>query len=329
MKIVFLTRYFWPHVGGVERHVEAVGQKLGQLGHEVTVITLKHEAKLAESQTYQGLKIIRLPDSNSKIELWWSLWQKRVWLKAADIIHCHDIFFWYLPFRLIWPNKPVFTTFHGWEGVWPIPRRYRWMHRMAEKLSRGSICVGDYLIKWYGHKPDYVTYGGITLSWYDRGIKTFTPKIKEIIFIGRLEADLGLPEYFKALKIIKKQYHLPITFVGDGRLKRAAAKFGRVVGNVTDLRPYLNRPAAILASSYLTIWEALAYGRPVFALYQNPLKKDYLEKFPAARAINISASAGEFLRQLETVKKAQLPIHRLIGNSWRQVAKIYLKLWQK
>ena len=325
MKLVFLSRFFWPHVGGVERHVEAVGQELTKLGHNITVITLKHDPRLPGFQAFQGLKIIRLPYSNSKWGIWRALWQKRRILKAADVIHCHDVFFWYLPFRFFWPKKPVFTTFHGWEGMYPIPQKNILAHRLAEKLSRGNICIGDYLPIHYGTKADFVSYGAAPQAVK---IKPLKP-IKEIIFIGRLEADLGLPEYFKALKIIKRKYRLPITFVGDGKLKKPAAKIGKVVGVVKSLKPYLNRPAAILAASYLTIWEALAYNRPVFSLYQNQLKKDYLEKFPAAGSINISGSAEEFSRQFEQARRNQLPIDRLIGNSWKQVAQTYLKLWQK
>ncbi len=324
MTIVFLARYFWPHVGGVERHVFEIGQELVKLGHKISVITLKHDPKLSNSQTHRGLKIIRLPYSNSKWGIWRRLWQKQQVLKTANLIHCHDVFFWYLPFRFLWPKKPVFTTFHGWEGVYPIPWKNILAHRLAEKLSRGNICIGDYLAIHYGTKADFVSYGGIRVT----GLALPPKKIKEVIFIGRLEEDLGLPEYFKALKIIKKKYHLPITFVGNGALKKPAARIGKVVAAVRDLKPYLTRPAAIFSSSYLTMWEALTYARPVFCLYQNQLKKDYLEKFPAAKAIYISGSAEELIGQLEQGLKQPKPI-RVRVPSWEQVTQTYLKLWQK
>ena len=319
MTIVFLTRYFWPRVGGVERHVESVGQELVKLGHQITVITLKHEVKLANSQRYRGLKIIRLPYSNSKWGIWRNLWQNRQILKAADVIHCHDVFFWYLPFRFFWPKKPVFTTFHGWEGVYPIPKKNILAHRLAEKLSRGNICIGDYLPIHYGTKADFISYGAVTLSYSDRAMKV----LQEIIFIGRLEKENAIEEYLAAIKLIRQKYHLPVTFVGDGQYRRQAARLGRVTGMVTNIKPYLNRPAAILASSYLTIWEALAYNRPVFSLYQNQLKKDYLEKFPAAGSINISGSAEELVGQLKEPKKI-----KVILPTWKQVVRQYLDLWK-
>lgn len=316
MNIIFLTRFFWPHAGGVERHVFELGRELLKLGHKITIITLRHDKKLKNEQSYRGIKIIHLPYSNSKLGIWENMWQNRKILKEADIIHCHDVFFWYLPFRFLWPGKSVFTTFHGWEGVYPVPRRYRLMHQMAEKLSRGNICVGDYLVKYYGTKADYITYGAPTFSYSDRSTKI----LKEIIFIGRLEEDLGLSEYFKAIKLVG----LPAVFVGDGSLRKEAGKLGRVTGFVNNLRPYFQRPAAVFTSSYLTIWNALACGRAVFALYHNPLKKDYLESFPAAGAINISGSTEELADQFKRPKTAAV-----VFPTWKQVAQTYLKLWQK
>ena len=332
MRVLFLSRFFWPHVGGVERHIEAVGRELLKQGHKITIITLKHESKLPDSQTYRGFKIVRLPYSNSKWGIWSELWQQRQVLKAADIVHCHDVFFWYLPFRFFWLKKPVFTTFHGWEGVYPIPKKNILMRKLSERLSHGSIAIGSFMKHWYRQKPDYISYGGVA----PESFKDFK-EVKEIIFTGRLDQDNALEKYLPALKAIKKKYHLPITFVGDGQLRRKAERVGKVTGMVKDLAPYLRRPAYIFAASYLTIWEAMSYGRPVFSLYHNPVKKDYLESFPGAKYISISGSAEELVSNFSKAREGQLPINRLIGNerllakrqTWKRVAQTYLNLWQK
>jgi len=323
MNILFLCKFFYPAIGGVEKHVEAVGEELVKLGHRVTVITLKHDPRLKKTVVYRGIKIIRIPYCESKWGIWRSLWLKRELVKKNDLVHCHDVFFWYLPFRFIYFRKPIFTTFHGWEGKFPIPKRYVLARKIWEKLSWGNICVGEYLTKWYGTKADFVTYGGITFSCGDRHRKMLSKDLKKGIFIGRLTEDLGLAEYLKVLQTLK-QKGWQITFVGDGPYRPQAEKLGRVVGFVKNLKPYLIRPALIFSASYLTIWEALSYGRPVFALYQNPLKQDYLTHFPAAANIHISGSAEALLAQLEKRRPAcqKLPL-------WREVTSIYLKLWHK
>lgn len=46
MKIVFLSRLYWPHVGGVERHIWHLSQELLKMKHEVVVITEQHDESL-------------------------------------------------------------------------------------------------------------------------------------------------------------------------------------------------------------------------------------------------------------------------------------------
>lgn len=319
MKILFLTKLFYPHIGGVEKHVFMVSRELVKCKHQVTVLTLKYDQKLKTQALIQGIKVIRLPFSNSKWGIWQQIWLNRKLIQAADLIHCHDIFFWYLPFRLLYPFKPVFTTFHGWEGKFPIPFKNILLRKIYEKLSRGNICIGDYLPLWYKTKADFISYGAVAAVKINPG----KPKTKRAVFIGRLAPDLGLTEYFKVFKILKKQGY-KITFIGDGNLRRQAAKLGRVIGEVKNIQPYLLSASHVFCSSYLTIWEALAAKRQVFALYQNDLKKDYLIKFPAAKHIHISGSAKELISRLDQVLSPcfRYPI-------WAQVAKIYLKLWQK
>jgi len=70
-------------------------------------------------------------------------------IQEADIVHCHDVFFWYLPFRFLYPKKKVFTTFHGWEGIFPPKWQAKVIRNISEKLSFGNICVGDFIRKWY------------------------------------------------------------------------------------------------------------------------------------------------------------------------------------
>ena len=319
MKILFLSQYFYPHIGGVEKHVLMVSRELVKFGHQITILTLKHDVKLKSFELIQGIKVVRIPYCESKRGKWRKLWQNRQLFKSADIIHCHDIFFWYLPFCLLLPFKPVFTTFHGWEGKFPVPFKNLVLRKLYEWLSWGNICIGGYLAIWYKTKPDFISYGAVEPI----KIKPVKPKTKHLVFIGRLQADLGLLEYFKAFKILTKQGY-KITFVGDGPLRQKAVKLGRVVGKVNNIQPFLLSASHVFCSSYLIIWEALRLKRQVFALYNNGLKKDYLISFPAAKHIHISGSAQELISQLA---------HKLSSctqyPNWSQVAKIYLKLWQK
>lgn len=147
MKILFFTRRAWPDIGGVEKHVGEVAKALEKKGHSVRIIS-ERDIK------YPHIKFFGL------LFIWFWLFRNRNIIEKADVVHCHDVFIWYLPFRFLYPGKPVFTTFHGWEGVWPIPRKNILLKRLAAKLSWGTIAVGHFIEKYYGIKADKIIYGG-------------------------------------------------------------------------------------------------------------------------------------------------------------------------
>lgn len=148
MNILFISRLSYPHIGGVETHLREIGKCLSRKGHTVMVITGKQI-------NYPKIKFIGL------LFIWLWFFRNRSVIEEADIVHCHDVFFWYLPFRFLYPKKPVYTTFHGYETAFPPSRKAVLIRKISEKLSWGNICVGDYIKKWYGTKPTFVTYGGI------------------------------------------------------------------------------------------------------------------------------------------------------------------------
>ena len=148
MKILFISHYAWPHVGGVEKHVERVTSELYKKGHEVKIIS-------EEDIKFPHIKFCGL------LYIWFWLFKNRKLIENADVVHVHDVFIWYLPFRFLYPGKKVFTTFHGWEGHYPIPFFNILQKRIASKLSWGTIAVGKYIEKYYGIKVDKIIYGGV------------------------------------------------------------------------------------------------------------------------------------------------------------------------
>jgi glycosyltransferase involved in cell wall biosynthesis len=146
MKILFLVQHKWPHVGGVEKHVFELSKNLKVKGESVKTVS-------EEDIKYPHIKFFGL------LYIWFWLFQNRRLIQDADIIHCHDVFIWYLPFRFLYSGKKVFTTFHGWEVTWPIPLKNILMKRLASKLSVGTIAVGKYIERYYGIKTDKIIYG--------------------------------------------------------------------------------------------------------------------------------------------------------------------------
>jgi glycosyltransferase involved in cell wall biosynthesis len=146
-KVLFLSHYRYPHVGGVEKHIEEIRRILTKKGIDVKVIS---EVDIK----YPHIKFLGL------FFIWIWLFKNRRLIEDAHIIHIHDVFIWYLPFRFLYPHKRVFTTFHGWEGIWPIPWKNIYLKRLAARLSTGTIVVGKYIEKYYGIQANKITYGG-------------------------------------------------------------------------------------------------------------------------------------------------------------------------
>lgn len=61
--IVFFSGYHLPHLGGIERYTENLGQELLKKGYDVIVVTSKY-IDLPDEETINGIRIIRLPIYN-------------------------------------------------------------------------------------------------------------------------------------------------------------------------------------------------------------------------------------------------------------------------
>lgn len=332
MKILFLTRRFYPHIGGVEKHILRVSQELTKKGYKVTILAEKHKKSLKNKENYKGIEVVRFPyfaeNKFKKFRIWKWLWSNRDLFKNADIIHAHDVAYWWLPFKFIYPHKSFFTTFHGYETVFPPTSSAIRQRRLAKRASRGTINVGEYIKKWYGTSSDNVVYGGVDpVPTSSLKVKKDSTKLK-ILLVGRLEEDIGVDVYLNALENLKKQgVQYELTVCGDGSYRAKFAKLGKVHGFVENLSSYIRTSDVVLASSYLSILEALSYNKPVAAVYTNPLKKDYLTSALFAKNIMICKSAGEVEDSIINYKKTFKPPYT--PSSWSDVAEVYTKLWKK
>lgn len=346
MNIVFFARHFYPHIGGVEKHVLKIGKILVQKGHSVTVVTEKFDSKLKNEETYQKIKIYRIPikknEKKKKYEIWKYLKENIHIMKEADVVHVHDVFFWYLPFRFIFPRKKIFTTFHGYEGNSLPTRRAIVSHKMAETLSRGNICVGDYLKKWYGTKPDIVTYGAVDKSLVKS--KKVSSKNKAV-YIGRLEEEAGILDYLKLVKKLKDRgYTLELTVLGDGSQKKSAVKYSnkfklpvKFLGFVKTTEDFLGDFDTVFTSRYLGTLEAMYFKKPVFCIYNNEIKKDYFTMSPFKNFIYHNEEIDWLLemyigsrKNLSLSKnKCERGYNWVKTQTWEKLTNQYLSLWKK
>ncbi len=337
MKILFFSRLFYPHIGGVEKHVLEVGKILIAKGHSVAVITEELEEKFTKQGNINSIVIYRISvgqnDWFKKFRIWRELWKLRKLIRESDIVHCHDVFFWYLPFRLLFPFKKIFTTFHGYEG-YPLKSKDIFVHKISEILSTGNICIGDFIKKWYKTKPNFISYGGVNKV---RNQESEIKNENSALFIGRLDEQTGISTYIKAVKIIKKKIpNFDFFVIGDGNLRDIINKEIKILKPLSGASKYFHKYNFAFVSRYLSILEAMAARRLVFAVYDNPLKEDYLRMAPFSKHIVISNSSDDLISKITFYLDNLEEREKLIKNAykyvkertWEEVTKIYLKLWK-
>lgn len=338
MNIIFFSRLFYPHVGGVEKHVLEISRTLIRKNHKVTVITENYD-ELPIHDSFEGINIIRINTGKNekfkKFVIWFKLFKYISLIWNAKIIHCHDIFFWYLPFRFIFPFKKVYTTFHGYEANETPNNKSIFMHKIAEKLSNGNICVGNFFEKWFGTKPNIVTFGAVDKKIINS--KTENKEIKkDAMFLGRLEEETGIMRYLEAIKELK----ISIDIYGDGKLEKKVRDYikanklnAELKGFIFNATDYIHEYKYIFTSRYLGILEAMALKKPVFSEYNNLIKKDYLEMTPFSKFISISSNSTGIASEFNKYKKGKSNINVDKGyewvkdKTWEKMVDNYLVLW--
>lgn len=95
MKVMLVSPYFYPKVGGMEGHVLKIAKGLKAKGHKVTVVTTLHDKQLSKETRLFGIKVIRLPIavtiSNSPFSpVWFFKLRKIVKDINPDIVEAHS-----------------------------------------------------------------------------------------------------------------------------------------------------------------------------------------------------------------------------------------------
>lgn len=341
MKVVHLAHYYWPHVGGIEKHLALVADELAKKGVTTTVITKQFSPELPTTQSHNNVEILRIPVSESlgmlhKLSVWSAMWSARAKLIHADIIHVHDVFWWLLP---IYPllkllNRKVYITFHGYEGSEvPTATQIFW-HKLAEVLTDGNLCIGGFHQKYYTVTPTLTSFGAAEHQKQTAG----SVKKNTALFIGRLEEDNGFFAYLQAIKLLKdegKKWHLDV--YGEGsQLKRAKEYVQKhnlsvtFFGFVPEADTKLGKYSVAFVSRYLAIIEALLAQVPVVAQYNNAIKKDYLGLSPFSKWIQVVSTPEEIASELQKkLTASQAGYAWAKKQTWEHMAETYVHLWKE
>jgi hypothetical protein len=210
-----------------------VSKKLEIRGHKIKILTEEEVGK-------------------DKWEIWKNVWKYKELFDWADVVHIHDVYFWIWWYKLFNWSKRTFVTFHGWEGIYPVPWKNILVRKISELMANGNICVGEFIKKYYFTKPDFVIFGAAEKF---KNVKILR---KDAIFVGKEGKDL---EFYK--KLAKKMKVKLDIFIADPNASQ-----------------YFYKYKYAFVNGYLTILEAMSQDTQVYAYYDNPLKYNYLNMTP-------------------------------------------------
>jgi len=334
-KIVQITPFFKPHLGGVETHVEKITQLLVAQKNQVTILTIQHSPDLKLVEKFAGAEVYRLPfiAINQKMATWRWMWSQRKQLQAADIIQIHDLVWWLYPFYFFYRQKMA-ITFHGWEGEFPVPLKNKIQRFLASKLVTATIHIGAWIQEFYWDKPDSVIYGGAETTHLENSYQIQKNSIN-CAYIGRLEAVNEIERYVMLIKNLKKNLTVKMTWVGDGSYRVACQKIGKVTGMIDQPSNYLQTADYVFANSYLSILEAQSMGKVVVALYSHKLKQRYLESYPGSEYLIMATDPLDAQVKIEELIIDRQKFSVLSSNgqkfartqTWEKVLHSYEEIW--
>ncbi|MBN1926630.1 MAG: glycosyltransferase family 4 protein [Prolixibacteraceae bacterium] len=250
MKILFVTDFFYPHIGGVEKLFLTLSTHLVHNGHQVTYITWKYSKELPKTEKYEGIDIIRV---SSFSRFFFSLVALPRIIKQArnsDIIHS-STYSSALGVRLasfFTGTKAIITVHEAWGKLWNelpfLSSITKFLFRNLEKVmlklkfekyisvsesTKEQLCI-------LGIKPEKieVIHNGIEDNFpkWEKPVGPFT-----FCYFGRAGISKGLDLLLPAFEaLIKKHPDTRLTIIASPQsekvfnfLKKSAQK-----GNLKD-----------------------------------------------------------------------------------------------
>lgn len=235
VKLMVVTPYFYPKIGGMEKHVFTLYKGLKEkYGYNIVVITSNHEKREFKEEIIEGIRIYRLPIqfkiSNTPISFKWKKEISRIVdIEKPDIINGRGPVPYISDISSIVAKEKNIPFFLGWhfpsmnknniftDLIINIYEKY-----IMEKMLKNSkiiICTSNFvkntLLKKHKKKTIVITQG------IDNNIFYPSKKLianKSILFVGNYETKIKGLDYliYGFSKVLSKNKDLKLKIVGSG-----------------------------------------------------------------------------------------------------------------
>jgi glycogen(starch) synthase len=208
LKILIYSRVFWPSIGGLEAVMEILAEEFTAAGHQVKVAT----RVASEAERNNDYEVVRLPTLKSCVQL----------LRWSDVCLCANVSLRGLVPMMI-AGTPLVMSHHGTYGSLD---RFSIVPEIKKAVTHFSnnICCSKAV---QSHIPgESVVVPNTYRSDVFREYSDVSRDL-DIVFVGRLVSDKGVPDLIDALGQLRQTGFRPrLSIVGDG--PERAAIFTRV-----------------------------------------------------------------------------------------------------
>ncbi len=340
MKILMITPYFPPHVGGMENFVYKLSNKLYEAGFEIGVLTTAIPSDAQANLPYQvrrvkpSIVVMRNP-------LVFGFLNEIDFIKKFDIIHAHDEHAFTTNIVALARRKhgkPLIVHSHGLfypENAFEALA----IHIYNKTLGKWSLENADRIIALSGNDAEFIEKLGIeekkirvvpnaidpadyefNIDNYDFIEKYGLNGWRIVLYVGAIIKRKGLNLLIKAVHSIRESSKIKLLVVGEGSFKRKCEKLVKklkleenvvFLGHVSRgelLKAYKTADVFALPSLVegvpTVILEAHLYGKPVVA-FKIPEIVEYFSNSAVLVTPGDFVELGNAIRELlENPKKA-------------------------
>jgi glycogen(starch) synthase len=205
LNILLVHVWFWPHVGGGDRHVELLGRELVAKGHKVTVWCADVPEHNEREFSRHGISVVRIPAISVLGGVDPVVSVRNLDMSDFDIVHLHDTLPILIRKTALKASKmgiPIVTTYHNdyvkSTFIGRLIKRMRWSLQGNRTLSSSEIIIalrpyfGD-LLRSKGAKGEIrIIPTGFEPPHDSRRRPKEAPKGPFLLYLSRLTKQKGV-----------------------------------------------------------------------------------------------------------------------------------------
>lgn len=209
MRILLQSGAYWPHLGGIETVARLLAREFAQLGHAVVVLT---ETPSAAEEAGPVTVLRRVP-----------LRRRIAELRAADVVLMFGTSLKFLPWPVVL-RRPTVVSHHGWYDGW---RAAAVLKRRINRFTR-NVAPSDAVARVLAAPAVVIP------NPYDDALFRLRPEVErsgELVFVGRLVSDKGVPLLIDALARLAQDGLRPaLTVIGSGPEEEPCRRLAATAG---------------------------------------------------------------------------------------------------